>query len=380
MRVLHVYDVGSPIGGGSQIITYLWLKNLESMGHTVRLVSNDTPYMAHLFGREKIFSVPSFPLNVFLPEFRLPLFATAALKKSIYSFNPEVIHLHEPSPLAWWMAKFAKKNRFPLLFTFHTNHFHLETVNGSHKEYSLEYKTRSKIAGKIQKAIMSYASAVSAPSLTYLSFLKNRVKGDIIYSPYPIPLDFFVPPYRQNSLPRKLITVSRLAPEKNIAFLIECMRHVDNRFTLTVVGDGIEKKRLQKMTARYGLEKTITFTGWIPHAALPQVLTKHDLFLSASAFETFGLTYMEALAARLPLMVYDYPTSREIVPSSMAVHIASLSPSLWATYLLQLQDDSSLYRLLCRNINAHYSLVQQYSEQSSTRTLYNIYRTLTNQT
>jgi glycosyltransferase involved in cell wall biosynthesis len=69
-----------------------------------------------------------------------------------------------------------------------------------------------------------------------------------------------------------LISVSRLAREKNLDFLIDGLAKVKEQlhmpFKCLLVGDGPEKTRLEKKAAALGLRKQVVFAGNLPPRAV----------------------------------------------------------------------------------------------------------------
>ncbi|MCD7740351.1 MAG: glycosyltransferase, partial [Candidatus Gastranaerophilales bacterium] len=72
---------------------------------------------------------------------------------------------------------------------------------------------------------------------------------------------------------------------------------ISNKFHLTIMGDGIQKKRLEKLAKKLNLEKEINFTGILTKENVFENLKKSDIFILISSKETFGLAYLEAMAA-----------------------------------------------------------------------------------
>lgn len=81
----------------------------------------------------------------------------------------------------------------------------------------------------------------------------------------------------------------------------------------------------------------------VPHGELPQFYAAADCFALASAGETFGIVFLEAMASRLPIVAHDCPATRWIIggggrlvdtnrPGEMAVALRELhdSPELRA--------------------------------------------------
>ena len=85
---------------------------------------------------------------------------------------------------------------------------------------------------------------------------------------------------------------------KNIDVLIKGLADFkDKNFFLRIIGDGEERENLQKLTKQLGLEKNIKFTGEIPRKEVFNYLKQSSLFVLLSENETFGLSYLEAMAA-----------------------------------------------------------------------------------
>lgn len=68
-------------------------------------------------------------------------------------------------------------------------------------------------------------------------------------------------------------------------------------FTVTYIGRGKEEKSIAKMALTYGIEKNINLCGRVDRSSIFDILAKHDVFVMISKNETFGLVYLEAMAA-----------------------------------------------------------------------------------
>ena len=72
--------------------------------------------------------------------------------------------------------------------------------------------------------------------------------------------------------------------------------------SLTIFGDGIERSRLEKLIKEYNLEKKIILMGMCDRKIIAKKLMDSDCFILASRSETFGVAYIEALAAGVPVI------------------------------------------------------------------------------
>ena len=107
------------------------------------------------------------------------------------------------------------------------------------------------------------------------------------------------------------MTLSRIASEKKIGDILAAMPEIVARFPkakLVIAGDGPDVDELKAQVERLTLEDCVIFAGPIPHEGTGNYYRMADLFVSASDTETQGLTYIEALSAGTPCVVYktDY--------------------------------------------------------------------------
>ncbi len=93
----------------------------------------------------------------------------------------------------------------------------------------------------------------------------------------------------------QISTVSSLIKRKNIDIIIKALANIPYKYNFTIMGDGKEKKRLQKLAIKSVKDNQITFTGNIPREEVIKNLKKSDIFILLSDNETFGLTYLEAM-------------------------------------------------------------------------------------
>jgi len=93
-------------------------------------------------------------------------------------------------------------------------------------------------------------------------------------------------------------TVSRLLPLKNVDVTLEVLSRLNRtiNWEFRVVGSGPEEARLRAITKQLGLENRVVFTGTLPHKRVLGELDGTHIFVMISAPETFGISYLEAMA------------------------------------------------------------------------------------
>lgn len=97
-----------------------------------------------------------------------------------------------------------------------------------------------------------------------------------------------------------IIGVGSLIPLKNYNLFIDIIFEIQKNQPLKVVliGDGVEKEKLQEKTKQLQLEKTITLTGLLPYQETLEYISKAKVLLHTSHFESFGMIFPEALESK----------------------------------------------------------------------------------
>lgn len=103
-----------------------------------------------------------------------------------------------------------------------------------------------------------------------------------------------------------LLTVSRLALEKNIDFLLQAVRRLVPDFPhllFLIAGEGPDAARLKALTATLHMEEHVRFFGNLDRrTTLLDCYRAADAFVFASPTETQGLVLIEAMALGVPIV------------------------------------------------------------------------------
>jgi glycosyltransferase involved in cell wall biosynthesis len=104
---------------------------------------------------------------------------------------------------------------------------------------------------------------------------------------------------------KRLIFVGRLAAIKGVAVLLEAfarIRQTHPDASLTLVGDGPERKALEATAARLGIADAVDFAGYLSQSQVADRLSRADIFALPSFAEGVPVVLMEAMASRLPVI------------------------------------------------------------------------------
>jgi len=228
------------------------------------------------------------------------------LLKELKNFKPDVIHYHDPflaGTIALLMGKLLK------VPTVGTVHIHPK---------QLSYHGLKIDNGVIAKKLVSFFGSftdctifVSKYQMSLYEYMQNTCKR-VIYN--GIPDYFFVAQKRKfRKYRNKILTVSRLDKDKNLEFALKCVSEISKVIPVeyTIVGDGKERAKLEKLTFELGLK--VHFLGFVPREGLPEIYLSHDVLLNTSKTETFGLSFAEAMATGMPVIASKEGSAPEIV-------------------------------------------------------------------
>ncbi|MES2006824.1 MAG: glycosyltransferase family 4 protein [Patescibacteria group bacterium] len=99
-----------------------------------------------------------------------------------------------------------------------------------------------------------------------------------------------------------LITTSRLVYKNAVDDVIRALPLLPAEVQFLILGIGSEEESLKKLAHELGVEKRITFLGYVAHEDMLPYLKISDVFIRASRSEGQGASFMETMAAGLPVI------------------------------------------------------------------------------
>lgn len=208
----------------------------------------------------------------------------------LYKLKADVIHCHQHNLinyLPFW------KNR--MVVTIHT--------------VGVEVKNLKKY-----KKVFAISDAVKNDL-----YKRGGIKSTVIYNGIKTPN---IKPKElsdaNNETAFKIVQVSRLRHEvKGQHLAIEAIHTIKNvlhqNVELYFIGTGPSLQYLKELTKEYNLEHCIFFLGEKDRGWIYENLNQFDLLLQPSLYEGFGLTIVEGLAARLPVIASNVDGPAEIL-------------------------------------------------------------------
>lgn len=144
--------------------------------------------------------------------------------------------------------------------------------------------------------------------------------------------------------PRDLIAIGSLEPRKNQSYLLQVLHEAalrGYRYTLTLVGSGEDRSRLEELARHLGVARQVLFTGRRPHAS--SLLASHRALVHAAKIENLPITLIEAMAAGKPILAAHVGGIPEVFTDGVEGFFWPLDDAAaGAALLIRLMEDKSL--------------------------------------
>jgi len=146
-------------------------------------------------------------------------------------------------------------------------------------------------------------------------------------------------------------TIANFYKTKGLGYLIEAMyilRQQNKDIALAVIGEGPERKNLEKQIVKYNLEKNISLLGKKTKAS--QYLKALDIFVLPSVKEGFPFVILEAMSAEIPIIATTVGAIPEILENETSgILVEPKNPKALAQTIMTLLDDPREQKNLAEN-------------------------------
>lgn len=223
------------------------------------------------------------------------------LRKEINRFNPDIVlSVDVNANILTGMVKLLFHKKYKMIFTTHVD------LKGT-----LEEKA-SPFVGFILRLLITFfynhADELIAISTELAASVKTffKIKKPVQTIFYGIKITSSKA--RKKPLNKNLVilTACRLDTPKDLPTLIEGFGKFVNKYKnakLLIAGDGPQKKQIQSLVKRKGLNSQVTFLGWV--LDINKILRKTDIFVLSTKREGFALVLLEAMSHGIPVMATD---------------------------------------------------------------------------
>jgi 1,2-diacylglycerol 3-alpha-glucosyltransferase len=326
-------------------------KGLKKRGHSVYIFTVKHPDANE---EDHIIRVPS--MKFFRePQHRIGTPLSLSLQNWVKDLKLDIIHTH--TEFSMWVQAFqvAKKYKVPMVHTMHT----------MYDEYVRYY---SPLVEYLMKDLFDYwlgvickaSNTLIAPSEKVKKLLLNYYdKTPIVVIPngidlapfYNIPDDDedkrkkFRKRFGIKNDERVMIFVGRMGKEKSVDSLIYNIKHLSEfipNVKLLLVGDGPERKNYELLASELGVTDNVVFTGYLSWPdEISLAYRSSDIFVSASHTEIHPVTFIEAMASKLPVVAYDDSSIKDMVINGVNGYKYKTKKEMWKGMKAILEHDKT---------------------------------------
>lgn len=307
MRVLITTDWYEPAVNGVVTSVVNLAHGLEAAGHEVRILTLSGSMHSSRTGN--VIRLGSIGVGLLYPSARLRLAQSGPCVRALIAWRPDVVHSQCEFSTFSLAKHIAQACGAPLVHTYHT------VYEDFTHYFSPSVPLGRRMAAAFSRRVLASAQTVIAPTGKIRALLQGYgVTQPIAVIPTGLALARFcaTPNAAARRADRRrlgfadgdrvLLSLGRLAKEKNPQELARLLACQDARVKLLFVGDGPYREQLQKTVRELGLAERVVFAGMVRPEETARYYALGDVFVSASRSETQGLTYAEAMAAGLPLL------------------------------------------------------------------------------
>jgi glycosyltransferase involved in cell wall biosynthesis len=313
-KIALISDWYFPKVGGIEYSIHALAKTLKMHGHEVNVITRSYPGFTQYSIRDgvRVLRIKGKPLP------GQHHFLTPNAYKELYDLlkteDYEIINCHGlDSPIGMAALIAGKKLEIPSVVT---NHSLIGNVLCSPALY-----LAGKLLLKNADAIIAVSSAVERDSKIMTEKPIYRIFNGMDSEDSISKVSF---PYDTEG---KLIiaTVARMTKKKgvqNIVGLAPALLEKNKNLLFLMIGDGPLRKKLEKKVEETGLSRNFYFTGEISRKEVLGYLDKADIFALPSIDEAFGVSILEAMSKRVPVVAMNHSGVSDIITNGVNGYLA----------------------------------------------------------
>jgi alpha-1,3-mannosyltransferase len=295
MKILQLTRQFLPAQGGMESVVEGLSVALQRKGHTVQVAT-----LRSLFATGT--TAPAESVEAGLPVRRMrhwgPRRYPAALAALSAVRGYDLVHIHAIDFFVDYLSLLRLLHRVPLVVSTHGGFFHTQRAR-LFKEMYFKSVTRQSLGGvRAVVCVSEHDREVFArivPSQR-LRTIENGANIDRFWS------------LEKKLEPGLMLGVSRLADNKRIDKVLQAMALLKDRYPalrLEWIGADFAGllTTLERRVAELGLRGRVCFRGAVSDHELSSALARAHLFVSASSYEGFGLSTIEAMSAATVVVV-----------------------------------------------------------------------------
>lgn len=152
-----------------------------------------------------------------------------------------------------------------------------------------------------------------------------------------------------------ILSLGRIVRTKGLGYLMEAMRGIEA--PLLVCGEGPDRKHLEKLANKYGLQDKVRFLGRVSEEHKAELFASCKMFVVPSTFEAYGIAAAEAMSYGRPVVASNIGGLPEVM-NDCGILVPPKDSKALAVAIHSLLSDEKLRRECSRKAREraqHYS-------------------------
>lgn len=172
------------------------------------------------------------------------------------------------------------------------------------------------------------------------SVISRKVKIKIIPNLPTLPKDE-VKRIKKQANQIQIVSVARIAKEKNTAFALECLKNIPSKYNVKVkfigpVYDEDYFEECKKIADALPANVSVEFPGSMPPVEVSEELAKSHLFFLPTLGENYGHAIIESLLSGLPVLISDKTPWNDLEQDGLGRDLPLNNPDSFADYISQI--------------------------------------------
>ncbi len=277
--------------------------------------------------------------------------------------KPDVIHAHE---ILWGGVAarlIGKKSNIPFLVTEHSSNYAFGLIKEWQKSFIRD----------VMKEAFAMVS-VSSPFMSLLRSFGDSQRFRIV--PNVVDTEFFsIANKQKNDGLFRFISITPLTLKKGVDVLVKAFASVFagcDAVVMEIGGEGEERAMVEQLAKDLGVKGAVKLLGGLSRFQVRDAFHRSHAFVLPSRYETFGVTYIEAMATGLPVVATKCGGPEDFVNDSNGYLVDVGSVEQVAHAMKDIYDKKETWQKRSESIQK--SIIARFSEAVITRDLAGIYQ------
>ena len=396
LNIVQIFELGPTdsglLMGGVENHVWQMSKALKKMGHNVSILTGAIPE-----NQEKItihgVNIYRIKLKNYLSTsyrsqqltYKRQLFFLLASKKVNFKLPKEVLsdsvfhgHVYSSGLAAHNLAKNHKGYSFN---TIHGSYYNLWEDIGAHP-------LRARLMRRAERTLATFlANNCTGQTHTDYDFaqrtknwISEKKRANVRTILNGVNPDQFNPSIKPATLSLNtdnpvIMTTRRLVKKNGVKYLIKAFAKINQEMEveLVIIGDGPEKRSLEQLAKKLGIENNCSFLGVIPNLQIAPYLQAADVLIVPSLVEASSISVLEGMAMEKAIIATDIPGIREITHKGrFAKLVQAQSSNSLKEGLLEFFSDIDSFKE--QNKQARLEILKNFTWDAKARELTSFYR------